>query len=274
VTALETLARQAAHRDAWLPDIEQSLAKDERFMAAWLVGSFGNGSADELSDIDIVVVIDNSHANAVLEHAVQEIARFGETEWLQEVPGNAPSGGAYASAGFKSMPLPIAVDRYWQPLGQALYPSDARLLFDKAGVRPSDPPANFAELMSRRDLLAGADRSRPAPSEADRIAFFWAMVPVAAKYGVRGWDDKAERILSGLEAQVDTIRASFAGRRRQVSATPPLRQLRLLIDEMDNLMPTLGARGISTPDTAYPHAFMSLAEGLKREGWRSPHGNG
>jgi hypothetical protein len=34
MTALETLARQAAHRDAWLHDIAQSLAKDERFTAA------------------------------------------------------------------------------------------------------------------------------------------------------------------------------------------------------------------------------------------------
>jgi predicted nucleotidyltransferase len=267
VTALETLAQQAAHRDAWLRDIAQSLANDERFVAAWLVGSFGNGSADELSDIDIVVVIEDSHADAVLEHAIQEIARFGETVWLQEVPGNAPSGGAYASAGFKSTPLPIAVDWYWHRLRLALYPSDARLLFDRGGVRPSDPPASFAELMSRRDLPAGAGRGRPAPSDADRIGFFWAMVPVAAKYGARGRDEKAGVVLRGLEEQVDTIRTSPASQRGSIGATPPLRQLRLLIDEMDHLMAT---SGISTPDTSYAHAFMSLAEGLKREGWRSP----
>jgi predicted nucleotidyltransferase len=274
VTARETLARQAAHRDAWLRDIARSLANDERFTAAWLVGSFGNGSADELSDIDIVVVIDDSQADAVLEHATEEIARFGETVWLQEVPGNAPSGGAYVSAGFKSTPLPIAADWYWQPLRQALYPSDARVLFDKAGVRRSDPPATFSELMSRRDLPTGADHGRPVPSDVDRIGFFWAMVPVAAKYGVRGWDEKAERTLRGLEEQVDTIRSSPASKHGPVSATSPLRQLRLLIDEMDHLMPTFSARGISTPDTSYAHAFMSLAEGLKQEGWRSPQGNG
>ncbi len=131
MTALETLAQQVAHRDAWLRDLEQTLANDVRFTAAWLVGSFGNGSADELSDIDIVVVIDDSHADAVLEHAVQEITRFGETVRLQEVPGNAPSGGAYASAGFRSTPLPIAVDWYWHRSRLALYPSDAHLLFDK-----------------------------------------------------------------------------------------------------------------------------------------------
>jgi predicted nucleotidyltransferase len=272
MTALETLARQAAHRDAWLRNIAQRLANDERFTAAWLVGSFGTGSADELSDIDIVVVIDDRQADAVLEHAVQEIARFGETVWLQEVPGNAPSGGAYASAGFKSTQLPIAVDWYWQPLSQALYPSDAHLLFDRGGVRPSDPPASFAELMSRRDLPAGDDRGRRAPSDADRLGFFWAMVPVVAKYGVRGWDEKAEPILQGLEEQIDMIRGSPARRRGPVSATP-LRQLRLLIDEMDDLMPTLRATGISTPDTSYAHAFMSLAEGLKQEGWRSLQGN-
>ncbi|MDQ6879368.1 MAG: nucleotidyltransferase domain-containing protein [Candidatus Dormibacteraeota bacterium] len=269
MTALETLARQAAHRDAWLRDIAQSLANDERFTAAWLVGSFGTGSADELSDIDLVVVIDDRQADAVLEHAVQEIARFGETVWLQEVPGNAPSGGAYVSAGFKSTPLPIAVDWYWHRLRLAVYPSDAHLVFDKEGVRPSDPPASFAELMSRR-VPPGADRVRPAPSDADRIGFFWAMVPVAAKYGARGWDEKAGRILRGLEEQLDTMRTSRATRRGHIGATPPLRQLRLLIDEMDHLVPTLRARGISTPDTSYAHAFMNLAEGLKREGWRSP----
>jgi hypothetical protein len=266
MTALETLARQAAHRDAWLRDIAQSLANDQRFTAAWLVGSFGTGSADELSDIDIVVVIDDRQADAVLEHAVQEIARFGETVWLQEVPGNAPSGGAYASAGFKSTPLPIAVDWYWQRLRLALYPSDAHLLFDKGGVRPSDPPAFFAELMSRRGP-PGVGRGRPAPSDTDRIGFFWAMVPVAAKYAARGWDEKAGVILSGLEEQVDTIRTSSASRRGHIGTTPPLRQLRLLMDEMDHLQAT---RGISAPDTSYAHAFVSLAEGLKREGWRSP----
>jgi hypothetical protein len=115
--------------------------------------------------------------------------------------------------------------------------------------------------------------TEPLPTQIE-IGFFWAMVPVAAKYGVRGWDDKAERILRGLEEQVDTIRSSPASRRGHVGATPPLRQLRLLIDEMDQLMPTVHARGISTPDTSYAHAFMSLAEGFKREGWRSPQGNG
>jgi len=273
VTARETLAEQAAHRDAWLRDIAQRLGDDERFIAAWLVGSFGNGSADDLSDIDIVVVVDDSHADAVLKRAVQEIARFGETLWLQEVPGNAPSGGAYASAGFKSTPLPIAVDWYWHRLRRALYPSDAHTLFDKGGVRRSDPPASFAELMGRRDLPAGAGRGRPAPSDADRIGFFWAMVPVAAKYGARGWDEEAGRILRGLEEQVDPIRISPASRRGHLGPTPPLRQLRVLIDEMDHLMATLRARGISTPDTSYAHAFMSLAEGLKQEGWRSPQGN-
>jgi predicted nucleotidyltransferase len=273
MTALETLARQASHRDVWLRDIAQSLANDERFTAAWLVGSFGNGSADELSDVDIVVVIDDRQADAVLEHAVEEIARFGETVWLQEVPGNAPSGGAYASVGFKATPLPIAVDWYWHRLRLALYPSDAHLLFDKVGIRPADPPATFADLMSRRDLPAGDDRGRRVPSDSDRVGFFWAMVPVVAKYGVRGRDDKAEAILRGLEEQIDMICGSPASRRGPVRATP-LRQLRLLIDEMDDLMPTLRATGVSTPDTLYAHSFMSLAEGLKQEGWRSPHRNG
>ena len=73
---------------------------------------------------------------------------------------------------------------------------------------------------------------------------------------------------SHKQGRAIVVAASTYSPAATVSATP-LRQLRLLIDEMDDLMPTLRATGISTPDTSYAHAFMSLAEGLKQEGWRA-----
>jgi predicted nucleotidyltransferase len=265
--ALETLARQASHRDAWLRAIVQRLSKDGRFIASWLVGSLGRGNADGLSDIDIVVVISDWCAEDVLAHSVQEVARFGDAVWLREIGGNAPRGGAYVSAGFQSIPLPIAVDWYWQPLSNAFFPNDAQLLFHKAPVRAAAPPASFAELMSRPKFQAGTDTDQRTPSSFDRVSFFWAMVPVAAKYGVRGWDEKVGPILRGLEEQVDSVSASLAARRTKVPTAAPLTQLRQLVDEMDHLMPTLRVAGIPPPDTSYAHAFLSLAEDLKREGW-------
>lgn len=265
--ALETLARQASHRDAWLRAVVQRLRKDRRFIASWLVGSLGRGNADGLSDIDIVVVIRDWCAEDVLAHSLQEVSPFGDAVWLREIGGNAPPGGSYVSAGFRSTPLPIAVDWYWQPLSKAFFPSDAQLLFQKAPVRAAAPPASFAQLMSRPKLHAGTDTDQRAPSSFDRVSFFWAMVPVAAKYGVRGWDEKVGPILRGLDEQVDSVSTSLATRRTKVGTASPLVQLRQLVDEMDHLMPRLRVAGIPSTDTSYAHAFLSLAEGLKRAGW-------
>jgi hypothetical protein len=133
-----------------------------------MIGSFGNGSADELSDIDIVVVIDDRQADAVLEHAVEEIARFGETVWLQEVPGNAPSGGAYASVGFKARPLPIAVDWYWHRLRLVLYPSDAHLLFDKVGIRAPAAMSRLKPGLELREISPSRFITAITPHRTDR----------------------------------------------------------------------------------------------------------
>jgi predicted nucleotidyltransferase len=267
MSAIDRLARQAAHRDAWLRDVVQRLEKDVRFSATWLVGSLADGSADGLSDIDLFVVIDDRHAEAVLQRSTEEVARFGQTVWLQEVSGNAPSGGAYMSVGFQSSPLPIGVDWYLQPLRQAVLPSDARLLFQKTPIPKTNPPASFAELMSRRRPPLVTKEDRTPPSDLDRLAFFWAMVPVAAKYGARGWDEKTGRILDGLEEQVDKLGASGAANRCPDEGTVPLQRLRLLLNRMDRLTPILRARGVPAPDTSYAFAFVRLAEELHQEGW-------
>jgi predicted nucleotidyltransferase len=269
MSAIETVARQAASRDAWLRKVTRQLENDDRVLAAWLVGSLGSGSADELSDIDIVVVVDDRYAEEVLAHSVSEVGRFGETVWSQDVPGNAPSGGAYVTAGFQSVPLPIAVDWYWQPFSQAIFTSDAQPLFHKATIPSANPPASFAELMSRRAAGVGPDPVRSTPSDVERVAFFWAMVPVAAKYAVRGWHEQAGKILRGLEEQVNRVGTpARASHRPSPETTSALQRLRLLVDEMNRRMPALRARGIHTPDTSYADGFMRLAEDLSREGWR------
>jgi hypothetical protein len=227
-----------------------------------------SGAADELSDIDMVVVVDDRYAEAVLAHSVLEVARFGETVWSQDVPGNAPSGGAYVTAGFQSVPLPIAVDWYWQPFSRAILPSDAQLLFDKATIPSANPPSSFAELMSRPAASVGPDPDRPSRSDVERVAFFWAMVPVAAKYAVRGWHERAGKILRSLEEQVNLVGAPGASHRPSPETTSALQRLRLLVDQMDRRMLALRARGIRTPDTSYAYGFMRLAEDLAREGWR------
>ena len=52
----------AAARDALLERIVAALRADERFVAAWLRGSFGRGDDDELSDLDLDVVLRDADA--------------------------------------------------------------------------------------------------------------------------------------------------------------------------------------------------------------------
>ncbi len=272
MSAIDMLARQAANRDTWLRDVVQHLEHDGQFSAAWLVGSLADGSADGLSDIDLFVVIDDRDAEAFLQRSTQEVARFGQIVWLKAIPGNAPSGGAYMSVGVQSSPLPISVDWYWQPLRQAVLPRDARWLFQHRSIPKAEPPASFAELMSRQHPPLASHEDPSGPSDLDRLAFFWAMVPVAAKYGARGWDEKAGRILDGLEEQVDRLSAPGGRNRVLVEVTAPLQRLRLLMDAIDGLTPTLRARGVVAPDTSYAYAFVHLAEELEKEVWHGSAG--
>src|SRR5687767_15215850 len=45
------------NRDALLAKIITELSNDERFVAAWLAGSYGRNDADEVSDLDLRLVV-------------------------------------------------------------------------------------------------------------------------------------------------------------------------------------------------------------------------
>lgn len=51
------LADYAAARDRLLVQIVETLSADPRFTAAWLTGSFGRGTGDDVSDLDLNVVV-------------------------------------------------------------------------------------------------------------------------------------------------------------------------------------------------------------------------
>ena len=110
--------------------------------------------------------------------------------------------------------------------------------------------------------------SRPLPTQTELVSSGpWSLLgrstPSAA--GTRRRSASSE----DSKSKLTQIRSTPAARHGQIGATPPLRQLRHLMDEMDHLMPTLAARGISTPDTSYANAFMSPAEASnKRDGGR------
>src|SRR5215216_4363259 len=52
-------------REKFLSDVVEFLAKDERFIAAWLTGSFSRSEADLLSDTDMTVVVADTYSTSL-----------------------------------------------------------------------------------------------------------------------------------------------------------------------------------------------------------------
>ncbi len=49
-------------REALLADIGTALKNDERFVAAWLAGSYGRGEQGMFSDLDLHVVVADAYS--------------------------------------------------------------------------------------------------------------------------------------------------------------------------------------------------------------------
>lgn len=265
---LDVLAERQRRRDAWLERAIGTMAADDRILAAWVVGSLGRGDADALSDVDLCVVVDGERGAAILA-GVDEVARFGALAWADELPANAPPGGAYVSSGYPCVPFPLTVDWYWQPVGTARVPSDAAIVLDKVGVARSEPPTTFAELMARRPARPRAATEDPGDLVAGRSDFFWRMAAIAAKYGARQWDERAAETLALLGALVDAV-----GRFTRVARLPrpppdgPLATLRALMEEMEEVSRALVARGdLLSRRVRWAYEALLLAERLREVGW-------
>ncbi|MEV6271744.1 nucleotidyltransferase domain-containing protein [Kribbella sp. NPDC051936] len=145
-----------------------------RAEAVWLTGSLGAGTADEWSDVDIIVV----GGERVLDQPLLSYA----------MPGNGPAGGGYVGAMYDAGPLPLWVDWYWWPTGAPI-PRGSRLV---AGTGR----AGNLDLSGTLDLVG---RGTPGPAP-DPDVFALAMLPLAAKHIARGDLDKAAAMASMLNA--------------------------------------------------------------------------
>ena len=71
----ETLTAYASARESLLAQVIESLSADDRFFAAWLTGSYGRGEADEVSDLDLTLVVADSVAETLCARPWQSAAR-------------------------------------------------------------------------------------------------------------------------------------------------------------------------------------------------------
>lgn len=131
-------AQYREERDRLLERIVLALAGDERIVAAWLAGSLGRDQSDDISDLDLrVVVRDDSLADIVAnpDGFVRAIVPV-----IMEIhaPQNAPAGGAYLLTWIPGASGLQQVDWYWQGEATATRPNNMEILFERRQIPGED----------------------------------------------------------------------------------------------------------------------------------------
>src|SRR5690349_14615565 len=101
-------------RESLLAEIKQNLHRDERFQAAWLVGSYGRNEQNWYSDLDIQVVVADTFSDSLCSipfppekrttpARLAMFEQFGAPAVIYEDLADVPTGGTtttvlYASA--------------------------------------------------------------------------------------------------------------------------------------------------------------------------------
>ncbi|MGH2534454.1 MAG: nucleotidyltransferase domain-containing protein [Thermomicrobiales bacterium] len=254
---IPSLKRYACERDALLGRIVQALEGDNRVSAVWLSGSFGRGEADEWSDFDLHVAVQDEHFSAFLLERPALYRRVGTPILVQpeRIPSNSMPGGHFQLVLYTG---PIEVDWNIGPTSQAQRPAATTLLVNRADIPILTPPP-----------LTPAERQAQANHW---LSYFWAMTPIAIKYAGRGASRQAA-------SQIDLLTTAFIALWRLVelpdgpnpwlpttnrplepdlNARLPhlgwtidpaetLRVIRALCAEVERLHPALTALGVSIP---------------------------
>jgi hypothetical protein len=202
-----SLPAYKAERDFLLSRIIETLSSDPRIAAAWLEGSFGRGEADEVSDLDLHLAIEDAFSDRLCFHRGQAnagttsermalIAAFGQPAIIHENHANAPAGGSFTFVLYAGSCL--MVDWILTPRATARRPVQSRLLFDKVCIPVL--PAEVPESPQER-----------AEHASERIAFFWMMAAVTCKYIKRAKDVKVQWFLDVLKETQDEVEQLVAG---------------------------------------------------------------
>ena len=254
---------QYAHnRNALFSSLVPFLQADERFVAAWLIGSFGRGLEDNLSDFDLRIVVANAYVNTLCscgsdattyttngtsEERLTLYKQFGEPLILREATSFASDGegGCFNHVVYRK--TAITIDWVFIPQASARIPSEeCRLLFDKVGL-PRKPPL-VAESLAER--VAQVSRE---------IGTFWFMTNIAIKYLLRGNTFAFYGFLNTTDLALQESKRLIAGKpqrfkyeERAESIATTLQghvaQIRAMCSEMLEVMKQAEAMGAYVPE--------------------------
>jgi predicted nucleotidyltransferase len=160
-------------RETLLAGIVAGLEADERVTAAWLAGSLGRGSADDLSDIDIWIAVHDDALPAIAADPLAFAQELTKPVHAFPVPANAPPGGAYLFSIVDAGDSLQQVEWYREPASAAARPRSTRMLFEHPPV-PLQPPPPGPDATALNEFLLHCAR------EALAMAFI-AVKPIRRK---------------------------------------------------------------------------------------------
>jgi predicted nucleotidyltransferase len=248
-------------RDELLTRIVTDLSNDERFIAAWLTGSYGRNESDDVSDLDIRIVVAQLHIKTLCARQDQVspettlerfelFSKFGKPALIHENNNNAPENGTFTFVLYSGSA--IMVDWVLMPQSNAERPFQSLLLFDRGNIPVSAPPAP-------------EDLEESIKTDAEQWAFFWMMTAVTIKYLVREdlafvqeWLEHLHGIARDIERRIERVSWQDAYVRGSVSQFQPTREkqiesLKALCQRMQELKPKVAEFTESQP-------LMPLAE--------------
>jgi len=194
-------------REQLLAKIVETISQDDRFVAAWLTGSYSRSIQDALSDIDISIVVGEKDSDLLCQRlalissqtTAERMAifeQFGEIVFLHENNHNAPEGGTFTCTGYAQ--TAVVIDWILVPQKTARRSFPSQLLFDRAGI--TEAPPIVAETLEQR-----------AEKASEISAFFWMMMTITIKYLVREDSVFVVTWLEELHKMLREIRRLVAG---------------------------------------------------------------
>lgn len=172
-------------RDGLLGEVLGLLEADLTVAGAALVGSLGRGDADNWSDIDLLILMDDE----VLARFAEEPAAspWAQADLLADARHNSPAGATSMGATYLRAGLPVRVDLYVHPATRTCWPTGSRLVFERRTIGTGT--LSFDQLNA-----SGARQPATPKTGAEVRQIHLSYVPVAAKYVARRTPSAREMI--------------------------------------------------------------------------------
>ena len=272
----DPLTVRLRERAALLRRVEQVIRRDCRVRAAWILGSVARGEDDALSDLDLFIVVADDSIAQFIDNRRVHAAEPARSLLLLDNLANAPAGGAYLLAMYEGKAGPQNIDWFWQAESMACRQDDGKILFDRAGLRAA-PVTQRGSTVHRSSVPPLGPNPSPTDLLTHKIAFFWAMSFVVAKYIARRDSESVARMtvvltrtLTEAAAMCDSRGALSAGYESMAAgleAATPTAQLQVLKDlakHAEALGGQAADRGVVPPSEAVTqvHRFFEITEAL------------